>query len=361
MTRRESVRYSQWVASVVLGFACLTSMTALAQAQPVFVLPPQGDERLLDAREKAVQSLGKALESQGLRFVRYEQLRMTLPQDDERFACDSIDCAGVWLRTTDAELAAAVAVWSGSDSSRPESVYVTLLDTQGARYPGEARIENGDVGAATEAALLQARSRQLLGPGPWVEIEGEPPGADVYIDGTLVGTLPYHASLGAGRHTLRIEAEGHGMYEQTLDMPIKQSQEVEVDVRLPPEQEQAATPPASAATATASRPPDTTRTETRYPILGPALLGGAGILAITASTIALDRSDCEVRAPEGDCRVGTEVNAAPVALVGAGGVAAVVGALVWFFAGAEEIPASDEHAGIELDVGPGTLELEGRF
>jgi hypothetical protein len=50
-----------------------------------------------------------------------------------------------------------------------------------------------------------------------LEVESLPPGAQVYLDGTLLGTTPFvSTSIGAGQHALRLERSGYRGFQSTV-------------------------------------------------------------------------------------------------------------------------------------------------
>jgi len=215
-----------------LVFAVLMNLVvfrAHAQLGSAVVLPTRGDERMTSQREVAQQALTEALTAQGYRVVTHADALAQLPAGAR--ACSAVDCAPSMLRELSLNVAAACAVWLSPDA--PEgTVFVTLVDDAGSRFPGAHPVNGGNLAMATRAALAEARGLQLLGPGPWVRIHGTPASAKVIVDGQVVGALPYRAAMTAGRYLLRVESAGHRSEEQTLDLPLNAGRVVEVEVNL---------------------------------------------------------------------------------------------------------------------------------
>lgn len=221
--------------SVVCALFCWFSSLASAQTS-VVLLPARGDDRLPAQRDAAQQALFEALSQQGFTVVAHADALSRLPEGST--ACSAVDCAPSMLRTLSLNVAAACAVWLSPDA--PEgTVFVTLVDDAGSRYPGAHPVHAGNLVVATRAALAEARGLHMLGPGPWVRIHGVPEHAKVFIDGQLVGALPYRAAMTAGRYDLRVEAPEHISEEQDLDIPLNAGRVVEVEVALVPGQEPA--------------------------------------------------------------------------------------------------------------------------
>lgn len=216
----------------LLGVALLFNLVALqvhAQVGSAVVLPTRGDERMTAQREVAQQALLEALSTQGYRVVTHAEALAQLPAGGQ--ACAAVDCAPNLLRALSLNVAAACAVWLSPDA--PEgTVFVTLVDDAGSRFPGAHPVNGGNMEVATRAALAEARGLQLLGPGPWVRVHGSPASANVIVDGQAVGALPYRAAMTAGRYLLRVESPGHLSEEQILDIPLNAGRVVEVEVNL---------------------------------------------------------------------------------------------------------------------------------
>lgn len=286
----------------VFGLGCLLSFvsfgSAHAQVGSAVLLPARGDDRLPAQREAAQQALSDALSAQGYQVVSHADALTRLPEG--AVACGAVDCAPNMLRALSLNLAAACAVWLSPDA--PEgTVFVTLVDDAGARYPGARPVHAADLAVATRAALADARALQMLGPGPWVRIHGQPEGAKVFIDDQLAGTLPYRAAMTAGRYALRVESDGHLPEEQDLDIPLNAGRVVEVEVNLVPGEAPASTDRRGDPLWSPASVDITTSTERRAHvadyILGSALaVGGLGLMLAYPINTAVTDGDCADRA-----------------------------------------------------------------
>jgi hypothetical protein len=79
------------------------------------------------------------------------------------------------------------------------------------------------------ALLLFSRSQRAV--TGELEVQSEPAGADVIVDGKLLGQTRLHLrSLKAGKHTLRLEKSGYAHHDQELQ--VQQNQPALVSVRL---------------------------------------------------------------------------------------------------------------------------------
>jgi hypothetical protein len=315
---------------------------AAVRAESVVLLAPRGDDTIASARTQAQRVLEAALRGQGVTVL---PARAASPAPGkERGACDALDCAAALVEAADADLAAAVAVSSAGEPPAPSTVFVTLVDRSGARFPGRARVDpgvEGDLARAVKDALLDARALQLLGPGPWLRIRGEPEGAEVVLNGKLVGTVPYRAPVESGRHTLEVRSGGHRAHVQTVDVPPSAARQVEVDIDLPPKvvdghpdaedpglEPDAAEPPVGSG----------------RPIVGPLILGGLGVAVIATDIALVLSSGCQRSDSRGTCLEHRSIQKAPALVIGGVGFAAIAGAALWYLLGGDPDSAERDTA-----------------
>ena len=207
---------------------CAVALLTAAQvrAESAVLLPHAGAEGLLAQRERAQRAVAAALREAGFEL----QARASAPAKADDRACAQIACAPALLKQLGAEIAVALAVWQ---AERGVEVHVTIVDAAGSHFPGRAATESdGDPSTAARSALVDAQSLQLLGPGPWVAVNGEPKGAAVWIDGRFVGSSPYRAGLAPGDHTLEVRADGRAAKQLPLRVPIEPTATARIDVAL---------------------------------------------------------------------------------------------------------------------------------
>jgi PEGA domain len=202
---------------------------AHALAERAVLLPHSGDPQLVALREAAYQAVKAALVEQGIEVSAYTPKDRAAAGDAR--GCKQIGCAPALLAALPAEVAVAVAVWYGKD--KPQ-VNVTLVDAAGNRFPDVSPVDEEGADSASRAALVGARALQLLGPGPWVEIQGTPEGANVVIDGQAVGTLPYRAAMSSGDHRLEIRAHGFAAQEYAVQLPLDPTATTRIALALAP-------------------------------------------------------------------------------------------------------------------------------
>ena len=235
------------------------------------LLPHSGDPKLVALREAAHEAVRAALVEQGIEVSAYTP-KVRAAAGDAR-GCKQIGCAPALLAALPAEVAVAVAVWYGKD--KPQ-VNVTLVDAAGNRFPDVSPVDEEGADSASRAALVGARALQLLGPGPWVEIQGTPEGANVVIDGQAVGTLPYRAAMSSGDHRLEIRAHGFAAQEYAVQLPLDPTATTRIALALAP------------ATATATN---------AKAVPGPSAEGSGTVLVSTAPEAAMDPSPIDQEPP----------------------------------------------------------------
>jgi hypothetical protein len=284
------------------------------------------------AQDEAQAVLAETLEGHALQVLRHAEAVAKLSGPSAQ--CKSVDCAATLLRESGVELAAALGVWaSETDASAPGFVYVTLVDRRGDRFPGKHAVAGKDLARATRAALLEARALQLLGPGPWLRVEGEPAGAEVVVDGKTAGRVPLRMRVSSGRHTLQVKHPSHRTHVQSVDVPPNAARQVELEVKLVARPEQDARV-GTDIELTADMPEGETEGP---PIVGPVILGAAGVGLLAYDVLLLAQSGCD-RREQGVCTKRNEVNEVPAVAYGVLGVGAVVGALLWYVLGSEGEP-----------------------
>ncbi|MGD8858603.1 MAG: PEGA domain-containing protein [Myxococcales bacterium] len=311
-----------------------------AVAQRAVLLPARGDEALAAQRRIAGGSLRELLEAEGLQVLDHDAV--------QGVACESVECATDLLDGADAEIAVAPGVWAGTPPARVGAVFVTLIDRAGKRFPGRARARNDDVAEAVREALLDARALQLLGPGPWLRVRGTPPGAEVWLDGTLVGALPHRGPVEAGRHSLEVRHEGYRPLVRSADVPDDASRQVDVEVALRPREAAAAADPLAG--------PDEAPPAGR-PVVGPLVLGLAGVGLLTADVVLVLSAGCERRDAGGRCAEEDQVAPLPAIALAVGGAGAITAALLWHLLGGDDPPP----VALSATRDRATVRVNGRF
>jgi hypothetical protein len=326
----------------------------LLAARPVYaeraaVVRFGGDPGIAEpTRREAVAKLSDLLRAQGLEV-------MPAAEAARRVAaarCEGAGC-GVRLRAAlGVDLLATVGLWVGPDTRGVHSVVVGLV--RDATYTGSAELGDSGLAAALERALAAARSRQALGPGPWLRVEGEPRGARIVVDGTDWGVLPNEAATRPGEHRVVVQLEGYVAEERTVRLHPGASEPVVVSVRLAPVE------PASPRAVSRPRqrpasPPARRATRIERPVVGPLLLGGVGVAGLGVALGGLLTTDCRVE-HGGRCRVGTVADETWVLVYGAGGAVTLGAALAWHFFGGTARPT-----GTSVGLGPGSFYVRGEF
>lgn len=308
--------------------------------------------------QQASAALSEALRMQGLRVLpRAQRGGDELALDAG--ACDQA-CGAQLISGSSAELAAWVKL-SLASAARGGAAEVTLQDSSGHRFPGSAEIRDGDVREATTRAVLDARSYQLLGPGPWLRLDGTPEGAEVLVDGERVGALPYRAAISAGKHEVIVREAGYLRFSQAFTAPADESRRIELRIALEP------TPIDTQAGAVplvpAQAPSDSTPRDSAW-LAAPVAMGmlGLGLASVISVRLITGYDPCVGPTDTaGLCVESRTVRVGPT--VGGYALSAMLlgGSITWIVLGLQSDSEPSEQAALRARVGLGTLQLSGSF
>ena len=314
---------------ILIGCIALGSAERV-QAESAAVLPHAGDTRLETARVAAQRAVIEALREQGF-TVRALSPKPTKNPGELHSECVHVGCAPTVLSAHGIDLAVAIAVWNGEDGPQTN---VTLIDALGRKYPGYAIVIGDDPAAAARAALLEARSLHLLGPGPWIHVRGAPVGARVMLDDKEVGVLPYRGAISPGDHQLEVRAEGYGAKRQPIVIPLEPTTTARIELELSPEstssqpaaQPESTSPPDDYVQADPMHASHDEPSPWNYVLGGLAIAGGVALATIEPiQTFAKDgdcaNDECSERYAAGG---ETALKIAAGALIAAAGVTVII-------------------------------------
>jgi hypothetical protein len=334
--------------SAVLSAALLLA-AGPAAAERAAVVRWGGDAGIAEAsRRQAVAKLSQLLRSQGLDLMPAAEAARRVAA----VGCQESECGAQLRAALGVDLLVTVGLWAAGDGREVRSVVVGLVRDAG--YVGTADVGDAGLTVALEEAVAMARSRQALGPGPWLRVEGEPRGAMILLDGAEWGLVPHEAAVRAGDHSVTVRLAGFVTEERTVQLRDGASAPVLVRVRL------ARAEPARAATEPRAGPRTAPPAARRRivvdrPVAGPLLVGGAGLVLAGIALGGLVTTDCVVE-DGGRCREGTVANGTWVAVYGVAGAVAIGAAVAWHMFGGRRREVS-----VGVGLGPGSLYLRGEF
>jgi hypothetical protein len=312
--------------------------------------------------QHAAAALSDALRMQGLRVLPRPQRGQGQGEDElalDAGACDQA-CGAQLIGSASAQLAAWIKL-SMASRARDGSAEVTLQDSSGHRFQGTAEIRDGDVREATTRAVLDARSYQLLGPGPWLRIEGTPEGAEVLVDGERVGTVPYRAAVTPGKHEVVVREAGYLRFSQSVTAPADESRRTELRIALEPtpiDTQPGAVPLVTPELSAESAPRDSAwlAAPVAMGMLGLGLASVISVRLITGYDPCVGSSDTA-----GLCVESRTVRVGPT--VGGYALSAMLigGSITWIVLGLQNNQAPSEQVALRARVGLGSLQLSGSF
>lgn len=358
MTRRFSwPRLSTPPFGALIVLVAAVSFGSPASAQKVVVGPALADTGGDAVAGVASTALADALRMQGLTVTTYEQGKASVSGAQ---GCDDA-CGARLLHVVSADFSAVVRVVNAPSNGRSRAV-VKMFDSAGHRYEGSADIRDGDVRDATTRAVLEARAYQLLGPGPWLRIDGTPEGADVLIDGENAGSLPYRAPIAPGKHDVVVREAGFAQTHQAIDVPKDDSRHLDLRIALEPSQLASPTAAAQTVEEPSSEAPSEATTDSTW-LAAPVAMGvlGVGLATVLTVRIASGVNDCVDPDANMLCTEKRTVRAGPTVAGYALSAALLGGAITWIALGLSHDSAPSESPPLVAGIGAGHVSLRGSF
>jgi hypothetical protein len=296
-----------------------TLLPAPVHAQSCALLPPgtpaEGAEAEAAVRQAAVTAVATALSGEDVTVLPTADVQRRLV--GEPFAaCNALDCGSNVVRSLGVDFAALVTVWAPRGT--PTSVVVTLIGPSDS-VAGDAPVEEEDVEAAALAALTTAWQRWRTSQMGFLVVSSEPPGADVEVDGRVIGQTPLRHLVPAGERRVRLLREGYETAERTVRVTATEEHALEVTL-----------------TEAVVEPPEPVGPPPSEPHWANWLIGGAlaagGVAALVSPIHTLARLDeCTQEVAPGLCRRGVQFGVQSGVLTGLG-VAALAAGVVFFVA-----------------------------
>lgn len=356
MTRRLGWSQSLAVFRIWVYGACVWGLASPGLAQKVVLGPASADAGGDAVASVASSALEDALRLQGLTVIRFEEAKRSLPS---REGCDEA-CGARLLRAVSADFSAVARVVTNA-STFQSRVVVQLLDSESHRYTGEADVRDGDVRDATTRAVLEARSYQLLGPGPWLRLDGTPEGAEVLLDGSIVGRLPFRAPIAPGEHDIVVRETGYTRMRQTVSVPDDDSRKLEIKVALEPKSVE--TPVAAVALLPSAADSGDRVDSDKTWLAAPVAMGvvGVGLAAALTVRLASGVDSCVDRDEEDLCTAKRGVRAGPTVAGYTLSALLIGGAITWITLGLSRDASQEQATRVTLGVSPNHLTVSGSF
>jgi len=359
VVRREQVRRAAFqprALAVLVALVCLAVARPVHAADVAVIVAPGSDDVDAATRTRALGLLVAALREAGQRAVPPTEVARRLEARGEA-ACASLECASRVFDALDVAGVVEMTLWSGARGAVREVVVAILQRGEASESADTAPVGRAGLDAALRTALAAARDGTGRRAGVRVRVTVEPDGAALTLDGRLLGRAPWEGVLPAGRYTIVAGHAGHDAVRRVVELV---EAPVTVALRLPPEaagapvdgsqvsemnQETVDVNPASVAASAASSssgesgPRDAAASSSQAsgtrPLLGPLLLGAAGVALLAVDVGALVMLGSEP--PPGFAR---SLDPVPFALYGALGLGAAIGAVLWHLFGGDPAPAS---------------------
>ncbi len=334
--------------TVTLG---LVPAVAAAQAAKAAFLPV-GGHRQLDGgvRARAAEAVSKGLSAEGVAVASWDSVQSRLPRELHR--CEADPCAGEIAKRLSVDFTVGVSIWADDSHATPRTVGVSLVGQDSLPYAGEADVRGGDVATAARKALVIARAKQEIGPGPWLKVTGKAYGAEVFVDGLRVGVIPFHQRIASGSHLVTVKTPTTVLVQRHIHVPADAQHAELIELGGDGVAETGSTRATPRPSADAGP-----RRSSERSLLGPAILGGVGAAAVIVGAISLSGPNCDLRGASGVCLRGNESRPAVDVPFIVGGGLAIGGALLWYVLSGT--PAKQRAH--EVSVGPNAVHYTSHF
>ncbi|MEM9188803.1 MAG: PEGA domain-containing protein [Myxococcota bacterium] len=213
----------------------VAALPAHARADRVYVPPAEqvaGDQTVgVEITQTAYRALLDQLRASGHELLSGYETEAQLP-DDQR-GCRRSGCLLPVLRSLTCDAAVVLSVWSENDERY--TVTVAFVGAEGERFSGSGQGRVNELAEAVAVAIEHALSRQLMGPGPWLVLEGQPEGAQVLVNGEALGQLPGRFQVPAGVHALEVSAPGYRAQSHRITVAAGTDSATQLRVELRPD------------------------------------------------------------------------------------------------------------------------------
>ncbi len=285
-------------AMFVILFAFFMPELASAQVSSAALLPPRPDPQTdLEQHARAARAVQEALSAQGVAVMAQEDVQRRLAATQFAACADSPECARKIARELNVDITVSVTVWKRDAQRAQQEVSVRLTTPDGRSADSARPIQTKDE-SVSSAALDTAAQDAARGALAQIRVPS-----------------PTQTPLANSSDTNQ---------SQTSDNPSQHSG------------------------------------SSYQQWLGPAILGGVGlVLATTAFIYGVIPDDCEVEDPQGTCHRGTTSDTPAIWIVGGAGLAAIAGAGIWLAINLSEENSSNNST--QLSLYPGGVSLRGKF
>ncbi|HJL18072.1 MAG TPA: PEGA domain-containing protein [Sandaracinaceae bacterium LLY-WYZ-13_1] len=318
MARRtgHGLRLAALAAGSLFALVALAASSAAAQSAAMLPPgePPEGPSAAPELQREAIEAVARALTADDITVIPSADAQRRMV--GEPFAeCHELDCGANVVRSLGVDYAVLVTVWA--PRGRPTNVVVTFIGPDDS-VAGDAPVEGEGLVAAALSALTTARQRWQASRMGFIAVESDPPGADVTVDGRVLGQTPLRRLVPAGERTVRVSLEGYATVERTVQVAPTREHPIEVTLAAPVEEPD---------------PPSTprTRTEPHWAswVLGGGLAAvGVGLLVPALATGFGDAADACTEESGGVCARTPRFGAQSGVLLGVGLAAAAAGVVV---------------------------------
>lgn len=289
-------KLSRVPAALLLAVVAIT--TSSAHADTAAMLPVSQSARISQAtRDEAGLAVARGLARENVTVTSAHDTELRLVADPSLRACSEHTCAERVARTIGVDFAVLVTVWTRGETSEPLAVSVAFVTPDGAAYGGEGDVARaGNLAAAAERAVFEARQRQRTGSLGRLRVETDPPGAVVEIDGIFRGETPFYRMIEPGPHNVVVHREGFVNATRSVSVNAQTDAVVRVTLERPGQSSAVVAPHTGDPVRTPRdrHTQDVDRTEAHWLnfVVGGALAAGAIAMVFPAVDLASRNGQC---------------------------------------------------------------------
>lgn len=267
--------------AILTAATLLTAAPTVASASTVLLLPPVVEPNVPPAVIAAtLAEITAAVTAAGHSIARPGENMSPSP-------CETDRCLAGKTSEASADLSLELAFFQDGSVS---SATLVLFQPPSHSYYAPLPLTPA-IGTSVATAVAALFNDLAQGPGPWLVLTGSPKGAEVTIDGEVVGRLPYRGNVSRGEHFISLQAMGYADYSTTTRVDRYANTTVERSITMQP----LSAPVTVSPPAPTSQPSSFARFKQKggFYYLSGATLVGLGVAYVVSALMT--------RAKNGDC------------------------------------------------------------
>lgn len=193
--------------SQLLVVVALTLAASLGKAESIVIIPMYADRGVpRQTSERVMRAMILHLERVGHEVVlpaaASQRTLTSLPAPE---SCNAPECYAKYTDETRSTLGLVLTLFQDKQGT---SASIVLFQPPAHEYYEGVELQP-DFEPQVAAILDRLLASHRQGPGPWLEVSGEPAQAMLLVDGEVAGLLPYRGRVSKGEHIVTVRANGY--------------------------------------------------------------------------------------------------------------------------------------------------------